>query len=70
MPIDKAEFMELFRSNPELLEEMRNYFHPKSEIVKTLPNPKTVENFKTVYIKQSNGTYKTYKMLDGTWVEF
>ncbi|MCZ2269940.1 MAG: hypothetical protein LC124_13910 [Ignavibacteriales bacterium] len=56
--------------NLELLEELRNYFSPKQEIVKVLPDPKTVSDFKTVYIKQSDGTYKQYKMLNGTWVEF
>lgn len=64
------DYKELARNNPEFLEELKNYFYPKPEIVKSLPNPKTVSEFKTVYIKQTDGTYKQYKMLNGTWIEF
>lgn len=59
----------LFRGNPELLEELRNYFNPKPEIVKALPNPKGVDNFKTVNIKQDDNSYVEYKMLNGSWVK-
>lgn len=67
--VDKKELMELARNNPEFLEELKNHFYPKPEIVKTLPNPKTVSEFKEVYIKQTDGSYVTYKMLDGSWYE-
>ena len=75
---DKVQIQELFKNNPELLEEMRNYFHPKPEIVKVLPSPKSVEDFKVVYIKSEvidpiTGKpvtiYTEYKMLNGAWYE-
>lgn len=67
--MDNRKFQEIFRENPELLEELRNHFNPKPEIVKTLPNPREVQDFKVVYIKQTDGTYTEYKMLNGEWYE-
>jgi hypothetical protein len=60
---------DITKSNPEFIEELRNYFMPKPEIVSSLPNPKGMENFKIIYIKQSDNTYKRYNLLNGTWIE-
>ena len=64
---------DLFREKPELLEELRNYFNPKPEIVKVLPNVKTVEDFKTVFLAdvddQGQTFYTEYRMLNGGWYE-
>lgn len=67
--MNKREIQELARNNPEFLEELKNHFYPKPEIVKTLPNPKTVSEFKVVNIKQDDGSYVEHKMLNGTWVK-
>ena len=67
--MDKKELMELARNNPEFLEELKNHFYPKPEIVKTLPDPKTVSEFKVVNIKQDDGSYVEHKMLNGSWVK-
>ena len=67
--LDNRKFQEIFRENPELLEELRNHFNPKPEIVKTLPNPREVQDFKVVNIKQTDGTYIEHKMLNGAWVK-
>jgi hypothetical protein len=64
-----AKIQEIFRDNPELLEELKLYFNPKPEIVKVLPDPRTVSEFKTVFIKQNDGSYKEYRMLNGSWYE-
>lgn len=66
---DKRETQEIFRSNPDLLQQFREYFAPKPEIVTSLPNPRGIENFKEVFIKQSDGTYNLYKMINGRWEE-
>ena len=66
---DKRETQEIFRSNPDLLQQLREYLAPKPEIVTSLPNPRGIENFKEVFVKQSDGSYKMYKMLGGSWYE-
>lgn len=56
--------MRLDNVNIELL---REWFASKMEVVKTLPNIKTVEDFKTVFILQTDGTYKRYQAIKGKW---
>lgn len=61
---------DLSKSNPELIEEMKRYFQPKSELVKALPDRKTVRDMTEVILKDANGNYVMYKMIEGNWVPF
>jgi hypothetical protein len=51
------------------LSELERYFHPKSLIVSSLPDVKTVKDSQEVYIKKSNGKYDSYKMVSGRWIK-
>ena len=47
--------------------EIDRYFSPKSQIVDKLPDPKSVRDFTKVYVRQSDGSYKVYEMLEGNF---
>ena len=48
--------------------ELDTSYHPKSEIVEKLPDPKTVRDMTEVFIKNQDGTYNKYQMVQGVWI--
>lgn len=48
--------------------EFDRYFSPKTYLVDSLPDPKIVRDFSEVYMKNSQGTYDVYRMVEGSWV--
>lgn len=65
---NKAE--DLDKANPELIQELRRYFQPRSEFVQALPDVNTVIDMTEVILKDSNGSYVLYKMVEGKWIPF
>ena len=55
------------RLNTQDIEEMKNYFAPKELRGKSLPNPKTVNDFTTFWLQDSNGVQIEHKMFNGKW---
>lgn len=53
--------------NPQDIEEIKNYFAPKSLSGKTLPNPKTVTDNTIFYKEESDGVYVEHVMFGGRW---
>lgn len=53
--------------NPSEIEEIKNYFAPKVLSGKNLPNPKTVADNTSFYLKDSNSIYIEHIMIDGKW---
>ena len=64
------EVKEISKTNPEFLEEMRNWFNVKPEVVKKLPNPKEVRDNQSVLLETNiNGVSELieYTMIKGKW---
>lgn len=53
-------------SNEEI-EQLRQYFAPVGEVLKTLPEVAEVNDLVEIVIKNSDGTYSLYKMIEGAW---
>jgi hypothetical protein len=50
------------------ISELERYFHPKAQVVDKLPDVKSVKDFAEVYRKNTDGTYNSYKMIAGKWI--
>ena len=48
--------------------ELDKYYHPAPQIVYKLPDPKSVSSFSEVWLKNQDGSYHTYKMVGGQWI--
>jgi len=59
--------MEKLNSNN--LAELDRHYHPVSQIVTSLPNPKSVRDMSEVFIKNPDGTYNKYQMVNGVWIQ-
>lgn len=55
--------------NRQHISEFDRYFTPKPAIVTTLPNVKDVRDFTEVFIKNTDGTYASHKMIAGKWIK-
>ena len=53
----------------EHINEMGRYFHPKTQLVDKLPDPKSAKDFSKVFIKNSDGTHNSYEMVSGKWIK-
>lgn len=51
----------------EDIEQLRDYFAPVSEVVKALPEAASVNDLTEVILKQSDGTYDKYQLVEGNW---
>lgn len=61
---------DIIKANPELIQELRKYFQPRSELVIDLPEPLSVVDMTEVILKDSDGNYVMYKMIEGNWIPF
>lgn len=51
------------------ISEFDRYYNPKPQIVSSLPSAKSVRDFSEVFIKNSDNTYRSYKMVKGKWIQ-
>lgn len=47
--------------------EVENYFSPKPQQGKSLPNPKSVSDMTPFYLQASDGVYVEHIMFNGKW---
>lgn len=47
--------------------EYDRYYNPVPQVVDKLPDVKSVRDYTEVLIKQSDGSIKSYKMIQGQW---
>lgn len=52
---------------PQTIEELKNDFAPKELKGTSLPNPKSVSDFTTFWLQDSDGVYVEHKMFNGKW---
>lgn len=55
--------------NSNDIAELLNHFSPKSFVVESLPDIRTVKDFTEVLVKNSVGKYDTYKSIKGKWIQ-
>ena len=53
-------------SNTEI-EQLRQYFAPVAEVLTELPTAAEIKDLSEVILKQSDGTYDKYQMVEGSW---
>lgn len=62
---------DITKQSPEFLEDLRNYYNPKAEVVKKLPDPKIAIDMQTIYVQSTKTDGSTiltpYTMLNGSW---
>ncbi len=55
------------RRGAEITEWNRQYFVSRSEIGRTLPDPRAVSDGTTFYLKESDGVKVEHVMVEGKW---
>lgn len=53
--------------NTKDIEDFRNYFKPKAEKGRALPNPKSISDDTEFLLLGEDGFYTLHRMIDGKW---